>query len=152
SSSMPSEAGVCSVEEPRTCWGQLRTTPTVSECPAPLLDALPGHCRTSTTRRGRGRVPQFVTADGERPLLFSPAPIWKRSGLDLEGEGLVGRVDGQSAEVGEGSPNDCLVFFRSGCCAVVGGNLGKIGTREGDHIATVGIHDQATFRIWTERV
>src|SRR5207245_11471043 len=40
----------------------------------------------------------------------------------------------------------------SGCCAVVGGNLGKSGTREDDHIATVGIHYQDAFRIWTERV
>src|SRR5205823_6759067 len=88
----------------------------------------PDNRRGSAGRRGRGRVPQLVTADGERPLLFSPAPIGERGGLDLEGKGLVRRVDGYGAEVGEASSDDRLVFLRSGCCAVVGGNLGKIGT------------------------
>src|SRR2546425_7416283 len=59
-----------------------------------LLCAFPDHRRGSAARRGRGRVPQLVTADGERALLFSPAPIGERGGLDLEGKGLVRRVDG----------------------------------------------------------
>src|SRR6266849_3546092 len=53
-----------------------------------LLGAFPDHRRGSAARRGRGRVPQLVTADGERPLLFSHAPIGERGGLDLEGKGL----------------------------------------------------------------
>src|SRR3989441_68800 len=125
----------------------------LSELLQPRLPcAFPDHRRGSAARRGRGRVPQLVTADGERPLLLSPAPIGERGGLDLEGKGLVRRADGEGAEVGEAPPDDRLVFLRSGCCAVVGGDLGKIGTREGDHIATVGIHYQDAFRIWTERV
>src|SRR5438552_7183699 len=52
-----------------------------------LLCAFPDHRCGSAARRGRGRVPQLVTADGERPLLFSPAPIGEGGGLDLEGKG-----------------------------------------------------------------
>ena len=59
-----------------------------------LLCAFPDNRRGTAARRGRGRVPQLVTADGERPLLFSPTPIGKRGGRDLEGKGLVRRVDG----------------------------------------------------------
>src|SRR5207249_8664886 len=50
-----------------------------------LLCAFPDNRRGTAARRGRGRVPQLVTADGERPLLFSPTPIGKRGGRDLEG-------------------------------------------------------------------
>src|SRR5438552_18359385 len=59
-----------------------------------LLCAFPDNRRGTAARRGRGRVPQLVTADGERPLLFSPTPIGKRGGRDLEGKGLVRRVAG----------------------------------------------------------
>src|SRR6266571_4651 len=114
-----------------------------------LLGAFPDRRRGSAARRGWDRIRQFVTGEGERSLLFGSVPIGERGGLDLEGNGLVRRVDGYGAEVGDAPPDDRLVFLRSGRCAVIGGNLGKIGTREGDHIAAVGIHHQDAFRIWT---
>src|SRR5512134_1428096 len=83
-----------------------------------LLGAFPDHRRDSTARRGWDRIRQFVTGDGECALLFGPVPIGERGGLDLEGKGLVGRVDGYGTEVGEAPPDDRLVFLRSGRGAV----------------------------------
>src|SRR5205807_7653444 len=121
---MSSSGPTTTARRPRPSWpysrnrvsgkpGAVQTSPTAVLQPC-LLCAFPDHRRGSAARRGRGRVPQLVTADGERPLLFSPAPIGERGGLDLEGKGLVRRVDGQDAEVGEAPPDDRLLLLRRG--------------------------------------
>ncbi len=105
-----------------------------------LLGALPDHRRGSAARRGGNRIRQFVTGDGERALLFGSVPLGEQRGLDLEGEGLVRRVDGDGAKVGDAPLDDGLVFLGSRRCAVARGYLGKIGTRDDEHIAAVDIH------------
>src|SRR4029450_7678978 len=77
-----------------------------------LLGAFPDHRPGSAARLGWDRIRQFVTGEGERSLLFGPIPIGERGGLDLEGNDLVRRVDGYSAEVGDAPLDDRLVFLR----------------------------------------
>src|SRR2546425_698777 len=114
------------------------------------------------SRRGRQLFPSLradfpklhptISGEGEWSLLFGPVPIGERGGVDLEGKGLFGSIDGYGAEVGEAPRNDRLVFFGSPRGAVIGGYLWKIRTPKGDHIAAVGIYDQNAFRIRTECV
>src|SRR5947207_13557538 len=59
-----------------------------------LLCAFPDNRRGTAARRGRGRVPQLGTADGARPVLFSPTPFWNRDGRRLDGKGLERSVAG----------------------------------------------------------
>ena len=85
-----------------------------------LLGAFPDRRQGAAARRGWGRKLQFVTGDSERALLFDPVPIGERGGLDLEGQGLVRRVDGNGAEVEEAPPDDHLVFLGRAGGAVIG--------------------------------
>src|SRR5271169_2711445 len=118
-----------------------------------LLGALPDRVRGSRTGgRSRIRPAEFVPGKFEKSLVIDSLPVWIRTALNVEGNGLICLTHRVRAEVGNAPLHDGLIFFWSTCLAIVGGEFGNIRTGADGRKAAVRIEDRLALRTGAEQL
>ena len=118
-----------------------------------LLGALPDRVRGSRTGgRSRIRPAEFVPGKFEKSLVIDSLPVWIRSALNVERNGLICLTHRVRAEVGNAPLYDLRVFFWSSQLATIGREFGK--SRAGDDYrkAAVRVEDRLALRIGTIKI
>lgn len=66
----------------------------------------------ATARCGRDHIFQFVRCDRQRSLLLRSVPVWVRTALDVQDEGMIRFVDRVSAECRDAALHRGFVLVR----------------------------------------
>src|SRR5271166_5525112 len=115
-----------------------------------LFGALPDRVNSSRPDGRSCKSPaEFVPGKLEKSFLIGALRVWERTGLKVEGNGLICLAHRVRTEVGNAPLHDGLVFFRGSCLAIVGGEFRKIRTGDDYRKAAVRVEHQLALRIGT---